>query len=84
MFAFRNFPIPTRERIVDLYHKDGARPSEPQTLDNFVEWHETYNAKLGIWELDRELRALKAELKRVQDQIIYGLPASFDSGVLAR
>ena len=70
------FPDAKREQIVDLYHKDGARPSEPQTLGNFVEWHERYNTNLGIWELDRELRALKAELKRVQDQIIYGLPVS--------
>jgi hypothetical protein len=70
------FPEAVRERIVDLYHRETPPPSECLSLKNFVAWHQRWNAGLGIWELDREMRRLKAELGRVQEQIILDAPAT--------
>jgi hypothetical protein len=69
-----DFPDDVRERIVQLYHNNGRRPSRPLSLANYVSWHDEFNASLGIWELDRELRKLRTELREAQEQIIYGLP----------
>jgi hypothetical protein len=69
-----DFPADVRERIVRLYHNAGRAPRRPLSLANFVDWHDELNASVGIWELDRELRKLKAELREVQEQVIYGLP----------
>lgn len=74
---FEYLPIPrfqdaVRHRIAELYHKDTAPPNYPQTLDNFVAWHQEWNSGLGIWELDRERQLLKRALAAVQEQIIAG------------
>jgi hypothetical protein len=37
-----------------------------------VAWHREWNEGLGIWELDRELKALQHTLDGVQEQIIEG------------
>lgn len=47
-------------------------PFSKATQDNFVDWHRRRNAALGIWELDRELKALEQDLRHVQEQIIKG------------
>lgn len=69
-----NFPDDVRRKIIELYHKATAPPPKPLTIGNFVEWHREWNDRLGIWELDRELKALQLKLLAVQDKIIDGKP----------
>lgn len=54
------------------YHRDEAPAAEKPTLDSFVDWHNRWNAGLGIWELDREMKGLQRTLSEVQEQIIEG------------
>jgi hypothetical protein len=42
------------------------------TLTNFLAWHREWNQDLGIWELDREMKALQMTLTAVQEKIIEG------------
>lgn len=58
--------------IARLYHHDAPQPSVKPMLDTFVDWHRRWNAGLGIWELDREMKALQRTLSDVQEQIIEG------------
>lgn len=86
---FEYLPIPrfqdaVRHRIAELYHKDTAPPNYPQTLDNFVTWHQEWNSGLGIWELDRERQLLKRALAAVQEQIIAGRIVRFAQRAAAR
>ena len=55
-----------------LYHHDAPPPPVKPTLDNFVDCHRRWNSRLGIWELDRELKTLQRTLSEVQEQIIEG------------
>ncbi len=66
------FPDHKQDTITRLYHNPAPQPENPITLDNFVEWHRRWNTNLGIWELDREMKALQATLTNVQEQIIEG------------
>jgi len=66
------FPEAVKAGIVKLYHNKAAPPGSAPTMANFVAWHEQWNQDLGVWELDREMKALQAELAKVQDQIIEG------------
>lgn len=67
------FPDDLQTNIVRLYHNpDALLPNNPLTLENFVEWHRTWNLSLGIWELDREMKVLQNTLSEVQDLIIQG------------
>jgi hypothetical protein len=66
------FPAPKQEEIARLYHHEGLPPSEEPTLDTFVDWHRTWNASLGIWELDREMKSLQRTLAEFQEHIIAG------------
>lgn len=66
------FPDAVKERVVKAYHSAGAPPVDELTLDNFVDWHSRWNASLGIWELDREIKNLQKTLLEVQGQIIEG------------
>ena len=75
---FDYIPIPKfsddkQGEIARLYHHDAAQPAEKPTLDTFVSWHRRWNVDLGIWELDREMRALERKLSEVQEQIIGGI-----------
>jgi hypothetical protein len=65
------FPDSKRADIARLYHNP-APPSDTPTLDTFVDWHRCWNAELGIWELDREMKALQRTLAEVQEKIIEG------------
>lgn len=67
-----NFPEDRQGEIARLYHHDAAHAAEKPTLDTFVDWHNRWNAELGIWELDREMKALQRTLSDVQEQIIEG------------
>ncbi len=74
---FHALPIPKfedsfQERVARLYHSDAKAPACEATLANFVAWHREWNEGLGIWELDRELKALQRTLADVQEQIIEG------------
>jgi len=66
------FPEHKQEEIAALYHNAAAPPPGKPTLDDFVEWHRRWNAKLGIGELDREMKTLQGTLAEVQETIIEG------------
>jgi len=67
-----NFPEDKQVEIAQLYHHDAPPPSGKPTLNTFVGWHRRWNSQLGIWELDREMKALQRTLGEVQEQIIDG------------
>ena len=58
--------------IAQLYHNPLITPTGEPTLGTFVEWHRKWNESLGIWELDREMKALQQTLSDVQERIIQG------------
>lgn len=66
------FPADKQKEIVRLYHNPDPPPTDTPTLDTFVDWHRRWNTNLGIWELDREMKALKSKLLEVQEKIIEG------------
>lgn len=66
------FPEDKQKEIVRLYHHDSPQPPVKPTLDSFVDWHRQWNAGLGIWELNREMKAFQGTLSEVQEQIIEG------------
>lgn len=61
---------------VNFYHRPAPPPVTPLTLGSFVHWHRQWNEALGIWELDREMKRLQAELAEVQGLIIDGKPVT--------
>ncbi len=69
---FPKFPAIIRQKIARLYHNPAPRPAAKLMLANFVTWHRQWNESLGIWELDREMKALQQTLNAVQEQIIEG------------
>lgn len=66
------FPDSVRQCIARLYHNPVLPPARRATLADFVAWHREWNEGLGIWELDREMKALQRTLLEVQEQIIEG------------
>lgn len=66
------FPEPLQHHIARLYHNPAAPSARKPTLANFVAWHREWNESLGIWELDREMKALQRALTAVQEEIIEG------------
>jgi hypothetical protein len=75
---FPKFPDDVQRQIAKLYHSPSPSPEDKLTQSNFLEWHRRWNEKLGIWELDREMKALQVELQKVQAQIIDGKPVRID------
>lgn len=72
---FPNFPEGKQREIARLYQLDTPSPSGKPTLDTFTSWHRQWNASLGIWELDREMKILQRALSEIQEQIIEGKTA---------
>lgn len=70
------FPDELKKRIVKLYHSSTTKTVKPPSLTNFVEYHRSRNAELGIWQLAAEMKALQAELSSVQESIIQGKSVS--------
>jgi len=66
------FPEEKQNQIATLYHNPVAPPQDTPSLDTFVDWHNRWNADLGIWELDREMKGLQRVLSSVQEKIIAG------------
>lgn len=66
------FPDKTKKQVVALYHAAPERPKTALTVDNFVDWHHSWNEGLGIWELDKEMKRLQALLDDVLHRIING------------
>jgi type I restriction enzyme S subunit len=66
------FPEDKQKDISLLYHHASPPPRVKPTLDTFVDWHRSWNTRLGIWELDREMKALQRTLTEVQEKIIEG------------
>jgi hypothetical protein len=78
---FEHVPIPKfstekQEEIARIYNNEISPPPGKPTLDSFLDWHRKWNESLGIWELDREMKALRRALSDVQDQIIQGAPVN--------
>ena len=69
---FPKFPDNVQQDIAKLYHSPSPPPKEKLTEANFIDWHRRWNDKLGIWELDRDMKALQAQLEKVQAEIIDG------------
>ena len=74
---FNHLPIPRfpeekQAEIARFYHNPAPPPKDKPTLETFVDLHRRWNADLGIWELDREMKALQSTLADVQEQIIEG------------
>lgn len=67
-----SFPDDLQDRIARLYHNPASKPASKLTLANFVAWHREWNESMGIWELDREMKALQQTLAAVQEEIIEG------------
>lgn len=70
------FPDELKQGIVRLYHSSATAPCQPPSISGFVAYHRARNATLGIWELDKDLKVLQAELAAVQDLIIQGHTAT--------
>lgn len=66
------FPSDLKQRIVCLYHSPAPAPPKPCNIAGLVEYHRARNLTLGIWELDKELKGLQAELTNVQELIVEG------------
>ena len=66
------FPDTKKLSIARLYHNTSLPPKDTPTLDTFVDWHRRWNMALGIWELDREMKALQRTLAKVHEKIIEG------------
>lgn len=79
-----DFPNDLRATVCRLYHQESPPPERACSVEGLVGWHDEWNSVLGIWQLDRELRALRRELRDVQDAIIAGttvrIPASLTMG----
>jgi type I restriction enzyme S subunit len=74
---FNYLPIPRfsddkQEEIARFYHNASPSPTEKITVETLVESHCQWDSKLGIWELDQEMKALRETLSGVQRQIIEG------------
>ena len=69
---FPKFPEDKQREIAQLYHNPALPPTDTPTIDTFLDWHSLWNKELGIWELDREMKALQQTLADVQDRIIEG------------
>ena len=65
------FPQGKQDAIVKMYHNPVEAGDAP-SLDDFAEWHARRNAKLGLWELDREMKDLQGKIDYAQEQIICG------------
>ena len=70
------FPDHVRRSIVKLYHNPVPPPRDKITVGTFVDWHQRWNERLGIWELDREMKLLQRRLAQVQAQIIQAMPVA--------
>jgi hypothetical protein len=68
------FPEDKQAEIARLYHNPAPSPSGAPTLETFIDWHRRWNDNLGIWELDREMKALQSALAEAQNRIIQGQP----------
>ena len=70
------FPHKKQLEIARLYHGSASPPPGSPTLQTFVQWHRTWNSRLGIYELDRETKCLQDRLTQTQEDIIQGRPVS--------
>lgn len=66
------FPDSLRKKMVRLYHHEGALPARRITISNYVSWHREWNERLGIVELDREMKLMQTKLAALQTEIIEG------------
>jgi len=72
MLPIPKFPEDKQYEIARLYHHEAPPPLGKSSLDTFTDWHRRWNTELGIWELDREMKALHRTLSEVQEKIIEG------------
>lgn len=72
LVPFPRFTDDKQDEIARIYHSPAPQPHGTPTLSTFVDWHRIRNARLGICELDREMKGLQHTLALVQDRIIEG------------
>lgn len=75
---FPKFPDDVQQQIATLYHHSSQHPQEKLTQFNFIDWHRRWNDSLGVWELNREMKSLQAQLWKVQSDIIDGKTIRID------
>jgi hypothetical protein len=66
--------------VAALYTNPEKAAPSPPSVSGFVAYHRARNADLGIWELDAEMKVLKAELAAVQEEVIQGRTISIPLG----
>jgi hypothetical protein len=66
------FPRALREKIASFYHSPAGEFPKHLDAKHLVSAHAIRNESLGIWELDADLRELRAILSDVQQRIIRG------------
>jgi hypothetical protein len=64
-----NFPDSVKNRIVSLYHSP-QHAAVKGPVSKFVAYHRDRNGRLGITQLDEEMKALQVELALAQQAII--------------
>jgi len=70
------FPPALRRHIASLYNSEGEPPSDLITLDSYVEWHRDWNTRLGLCQLDREMKSIQERLRDTQAEIMRGAPVT--------
>ena len=63
------FPDDKDAEIARLYYHEAPQAPIKPTLETFEDWHRCWNAGLGIWEFDREMKALQRTLSEMQKRI---------------
>lgn len=64
------FPEDVKSRIVSLYHSPAAPSAAPLSISNYAAHHRMRNARLGLWQLDVEMKCLQGELAAIQELIL--------------
>jgi len=57
------FPEDIRRKVASYYFRPEPGPMSPPGLNGYREFHAQRNPSLGIWQLDREARELRARLE---------------------
>lgn len=70
IIPFPKFPDSKEQEIAKLYHNPQEYLSSDCTLDNFLAYDNDYNAKAGIYELDKTAKHLQQILNQAIDDIV--------------
>jgi hypothetical protein len=68
------FPVEKMKEIGAEYSRDPGDPELRLSRETYLEWHRIRNTRSGLWEVDKSMKALQADLLKIQDAIIAGEP----------